>query len=249
MTRMKFTPQAGRMAGTISDVPNFPGDRFGLNCPEATGDVGRTIWLNRAKPQWREVAEGAWENTGSWKNEMSFSLTIAPRDDTLDVRIRLTNESKRTWMQGMAFNCFNCGPASSLRDYECLRHWAGTGGEFRRLIEIPRKFGPRPTVQLYSVEGQPRGEDLPFVARFKATPDAVLEGWLAIQARDGKRLVAVASKPALFLFQNMEYSCIHSGPGFGPMKPGETREALTRCYFVEATLDEWYERMKRELEL
>ena len=118
----------------------------------------------------------------------------------------------------------------------------------RRLIEIPRKFSPRPTVQLYSVEGQPRGDDIPFVTRFQATPDAILEGWLAIQSRDGKRLAAVASKAALFLFQNMEYSCIHSAPGFGPMAPGETREAWTRCYFVEATVAGWRERMRKEMQ-
>ena len=247
MARMRFTPRPNHMSGTIGDVPTFPGDQFGLNCPEAIGDMARGVWLNRAKPQWRELDNGVWENTGSWPNEMSFSQTITPGEDTLDVRIRLTNKSKRTWVRGMAFNCFSCGSSPSIRDYECLRHWARTGGEFKRLIEIPRTFSPRPTIQLYSVEGQPRGQDIPFVANFKATPDAVLEGWLAIQARDGKRLVAVVSKPALFLFQNMEYSCIHSGPSFGPMEPGETREALTRCYFVEATLGQWYERMKAEL--
>lgn len=74
-----------------------------------------------------------------------------------------------------------------------------------------------------------------------------LEGWLAIQSRGGKRLAAVVSKPALFLFQNMEYSCIHSSPGFGPLPPGKTGEALTRVYFVEASLEGWYERMKREM--
>jgi len=247
MAGIRFTPAPGRMSGSIMDVPGFPGDRFGLNCPEAAGDVSRTVWLNRAEPQWQELGDGVWQNGGSWPNEMSFSVTISPGQDTIDIRMTLTNASPRVWAQGLAFNCFNCGSAPSVRDHECRRHWARTGGVFRRLIEIPRVFGPRPTVQLYSVEGQPRGADLPFVARFKATPDVVLEGWLAIRARDGKRLVAVASKPALFLFQNMEYSCIHSGPGFGAMQPGETREALTRCYFVEASLDQWHERMAMEL--
>lgn len=247
MAGMRFTPVPGRMSGSIVDVPGFPGDRFALNCPEAIGDAGHAVWLNQAEPQWQELGDGIWQNTGSWPNEMSFTVAIAPGDDTVDVRIRLTNESPRPWKHGLAFNCFNCGAAASVRDYECRRHWARTGGVFKRLIELPRVFGPRPTVQLYSVEGQPPGADLPFVANFKATPDVVLEGWLAIEARDGKRLVAVASKPALFLFQNMEYSCIHSGPGFGPMQPGETRESLTRCYFVESTLAQWHERMTAEL--
>ena len=73
MARMRFTPRPNHMSGTIGDVPTFPGDQFGLNCPEAIGDMARGVWLNRAKPQWRELDDGVWENTGSWPNEMSFS--------------------------------------------------------------------------------------------------------------------------------------------------------------------------------
>jgi hypothetical protein len=174
-------------------------------------------------------------------------VSIVPGEDTVDIHLRLTNASDRPWSQSLAFNCFHCGIAPSVRDHECVRHWVRWNGEFKRLVEIPRVFGPRPTVQLYSVEGAPPGKEIPFVARFRATPEVVLEGWLAIQARDGKRLVAVVSRPALFLFQNMEYSCIHSSPGFGALAPGESREALTRLYFVEASLPEWYERMRAEL--
>jgi len=97
------------------------------------------------------------------------------------------------------------------------------------------------------VEGGPSWRDIPFVAGFEASPDTALEGWLVIVARDGRRLVATASRPTLFLFQNMEYSCIHSAPGFGSLQPGETGSALTRLYFVEASVEEWHARMRREL--
>ena len=135
-----------------------------------------------------------------------------------------------------------------MSDHECVRHWCRAGGEFRRLIEVPRQFSLRATVQLYSVEGMPPGQEIPFVANFRATPEEVaLEGWLAVQSRDGSRLVATASKPALFLFQNMEYSCIHASPGFGPLGPGESGEAVNKVYFVEASLEDWYERMRADL--
>ncbi len=58
---------------------------------------------------------------------------------------------------------------------------------------------------------------------------------MAIRSMDDRHMVAVVSKPALFTFQNREYSCIHSSPTFGPLKPGETGANLTRIYFVEAT--------------
>jgi hypothetical protein len=70
---------------------------------------------------------------------------------------------------------------------------------------------------------------------------------MAIRARDGKRVAACASRPALFLFQNLEYSCIHASPGFGPLKPGETGEAVTRVYLCELGVEGLRERVRREL--
>ena len=72
---------------------------------------------------------------------------------------------------------------------------------------------------------------------------------MAIRSRDGKRLVAVVSEPALYTFQNREYSCIHSAASFGALNPGESGEALTRIYFVESDLETWYGRMIRDINL
>jgi hypothetical protein len=248
MAPIRFSAQSGSMGGTITDVPAFPGDSFGLGVPEAIGDSVNAVWFNRIKPEWRQLNGGVWRSTGGLDGALSYIATITPGEDTVDVNIALKNESDHRWWNGMAFNCFNCGRAVAIRDFECTRHWVRSDGAFRRLIEIPRKFGPRPSVQLYSVEGSPAAQGIPFVNGFQATPDDVaLEGWLAIRSHDGKRLAAVASRPTLFLFQNMEYSCIHASPGFGPLEPGQTGEALTRLYFVESRLDEWHRRMTAEM--
>lgn len=247
MERIRFVGHQGAMGGIVDNVPCFPGESFSLGIPEAIGDSARALWFGSVRVEWRELGDGVWQSIGHADNELDYAVTVTPRTDTLDVSISLTNRSEREWSQGMAFNCFNCGSAASVRDYECVRHYAGIGGRAARLIQIPRKFGPRPTIQLYNVDGAPNGHEIPFVSGFRATPEPVLEGWLAIQARDRKRLAAVVSRPALFLFQNMEYSCIHSAPGFGPMKPGDTRNALTRVYFVEAAPEELRSRMRDEM--
>ena len=244
-----FSPSPERMAGGLTHPGLFPGEYFGLNVPEAIGDAARTIWQNRIRTAWTPTAAGVWQSRATVAGELSYTATLTCGSDAVDIRISLTNESGRPWARSLAFNCFNCGQAPSLRDHDCLRHWVGWNGDFRRLTTVPRVFGPRPTIQLYSVVGAPPGKDIPFVARFGATPTGVaLENWVAIQARDEERLVAVVSKPALFLFQNMEYSCIHSSPGFGPLSSGETGEARTRIYFVRKPLGEWYEDMKRDME-
>ncbi len=173
----------------------------------------------------------------------------AARGQRVTVHYTVSNESSRNWKQSVAFNCLQCAAVPEVRDYDCVRHWVRGNGRFMRLIEVPRVFGPRPAVQLYSVEGAPPGHEIPFVDGFKSTPDGVLEGWMAIQSRDGKGLVATVSKPALFLFQNIEYSCIHSGTGFGPLKPGETGHGINKCYFVRSSIEEWHGRMLNDLKI
>lgn len=248
MGRIRFEPAQGQMAGSLTQIPAFPGERFGLGFPEAIGDAARACWFGSLTPHWEQQADSdVWQCTGRKEGELAYTIVITPHEDAVDARFTLTNESNRTWSQSLAFNCFQCGAAASVRDHECTRHWVRTGGAFKRLIEVPRVFGPRPAIQLYSVEGAPRGRDVPFVAGFEATPDVVLEPWMAIQSRDGTRLAATVSKPCLFLFQNMEYSCIHSAAGFGRLRPGETAKAVNKVYFVEASLGDWYKRMKSDL--
>jgi len=245
---IKLTPARGMMSVTATDVPAFPGVGFGLGIPESIGDVARPVWFGKVAPEWRELEAGAWETSATAEGELSYRAVLTPTDDTVEIRMSLTNLSDRVWDNSLAFNCFGAGGAPDLADHECVRHWVGWNGEPRRLIEVPRQYSPRPAVALWSVEGAPPGEKIPFVGNFRATPPGVaLEGWLAIVARDSKRLVATASKPTLFLFQNMEYSCIHASPSFGRLEPGQTGEAVNRIYFVESTLEDWHARMKGDL--
>lgn len=234
------------MACTASAIPAFPGGRFTLAYPEAIGDAADPCWFSTIKPTW-EAKDNVWISRGDQANQLHYELTMTAGPDSVTTQFILTNLSGKTWRQGMAFNCLQCAQENSIRDNECLRTWVRTGGEFKRLVELPRVFAPRPAVQLYSVEGAPPGKDIPFVSNFAATPDLVIEPWMAMVSRDGKRLVATVSKPGLFLFQNREFSCIHCGTGFGEMKPGQTATAINKTYFVESTLADWHRRMQQEL--
>jgi len=82
---------------------------------------------------------------------------------------------------------------------------------------------------------------------YSSTPEVRVEGWMAVQTRDGRHLLATVSDPALFMFQNLEYACIHSATGFGRLAPGETGAGRNRVYFIAATIEEWHQRMRRDL--
>jgi hypothetical protein len=241
MAQIRFTPTAGGMGGKLTEIPVFPGTSF-IVSPESIGDARAACRSDDLATDWSELGGGVWVCNGQCAGELAYVLTVTPGYDTVDLDIVVTNESNRTWDHSLAFNHVG-SRSSSIADFECARHWCGTGGELKRLTEVPRMFNPRPTVQYYSVEGAPPATEVPFVSIHDATPDVVLERWLAIEARDGNRLAAVASKPALFLFQNMEYCCIHSSPSFGVLQPSESGQAWTRIYLVQATLAEWHTRM------
>jgi hypothetical protein len=236
------------MGCSATGIEVFPGDRFGFGVPESIGDAARPVWFGGVEPHWNELDDGAWEQVGHLEDELSYRITMTPLDDHVDLAVEVTNESDRIWEQAMAFNCFQCGGVPEIADHECLRHWVATDGVLTPLIELPRVFGPRPTIQLYNVEGAPMATEVPFVSNFQATPEGVvLEPWMAIRSRDGKRLAVTASRPCLTLFQNMEYSCIHASPWMGRLAPGASGQALNRVYFVEASLEDWHARYTEEL--
>ena len=245
--RIRFVPSPTHMVGTLLDVPAFPGEVFSLNVPEAIGDASQVVTTWSLVPSWTDLGGGAWRTSGHVAGELDFVLRVMPDFDTVDIQISVTNQSTRIWNQSLAFPCFNCSGSPSIADFECVRHWARSAQQFRRLTELRRRFGYRPTLQAYSVEGATPATQIPFVNAFQATPDVLLEGWLAIQSRSGDRLAAIVSRPELFLFQNMEYSCIHCGPSFGTLNPGQTGQALTRVYLVESTLQDWHRRMLLEM--
>jgi hypothetical protein len=230
-------------------VPDFPGDAFILNAPETIGDASQVVHVMNMPPNWTDLGNGVWRSGGQVPGELDFVLTLTPGYDTFDVHLSLTNISNRVWWNTLAFTCFNCGSANSIADHECARHWSRNQGQLKKLTQMRRRYGPRPTIQAYSIEGSTPATLLPFVNGFQATPDLALEPWLAIQSRGGNRLAAVVSNPAAFLFQNSEYSCIHSCPSFGTLNPGQTGQALTRIYLVRAQLADWYARAQLEMGL
>lgn len=247
--KIKFTASPLLMGARIENVPGFEGDVFNVNFPESIGSTNKSRWFDIIECSWTKLEDGNWLGKGWVKNEIEYTIEVSIHSDYVDFVLSLTNKSEEKWEETHAFNCVNCGSAGSLRDHECKRHWVRSNGEFQKLIEIPRVFGPRPALQLYSVEGAPAGKEILFVHAFHSTPeDLTIEGWMAIESTDGKHLVAVVSKPALYTFQNREYSCIHSAPSFGPLGPDETGTALTRIYFVQSSLKAWYNRMTREMQ-
>ena len=115
---------------------------------------------------WEERDGGVLHCVGRRPGELSYTVTLTPGEEMVEAHLSLTNESTRDWETTLAFNCFNPNNAEGVWDHDCLRHWVGQQGQMKRLMALPRQFGPRPTIQLYSVEGAPLGKKDPFCSQF-----------------------------------------------------------------------------------
>jgi hypothetical protein len=245
---VKLEPVLGTMSSWLSEVPAFPGARFSLGFPEAIGDAAAAAWYTTLVPEWEQVDADTWVANGRQAGELRYSMTVdLSSGDAVTVSYELENESSRHWDDALAFNCLSCGGAWDVRDHDCDRHWVGLDGQPTRLLEVPRQHSTRPAVQLYSTAGATPGPDLPFVAMFKATPDVVLDPWMAVESRDGTRTVATVAPRGAFLFHNMEYSCIHAASGFGALAPGEVATSGNDLLFLEAPMSEAVTRIRSTL--
>jgi hypothetical protein len=151
----------------------------------------------------------------------------------VDVSIRLKNLGTTAWPQSMAFSCFRFREAPSFADFDGARTFLSLDGRWIPVTQLERKDSPRPTIQLWYVRGGP--QNLPFVDNFQATPAFLPEAVLAARSYDGKNLIAVTADKPLFLFANLEFSCIHCCPTFGALTPGEEGYARHRVFVCKHT--------------
>lgn len=227
---------------------DFPDDSFAVTIPESIGDGSKSIWVQPmvSRIEWRTNPDGSLQYELDVPDEARYAVHVTANDDTVDIEITLTNNSNRVWETSHAFTCFNGAVAYSFADHELIRTYGGHTGKLIRLIEHPRKPSERPPIQLYGVEGAPSANQTPFVAGFKATSPIVLEGFLAIVSKNRQGVMAVASRNPLYLFNNLEYSCIHACPNFGRPVPGNSAPAFTRLYVMRGDLESFYKRFRTD---
>jgi len=214
----------------------LPRGAFTYVIPEAIGATDRTVW--GATAEFRMAYD--WEPDGdawvcTWEKEgwLDFDVRAWAEDDHLSVRIRLRNLGETAWPNSSAFSCFSPRGALPLADFDGSRTFLLVDGDWTPITQVERIHSGRPTIQLWYVEGRDR--PLGFVESFEATPAFYPAGVLAVQSYDKRHMVAVTADEPLFLFGNLEFSCIHCCPSFGALGPGEQGTATHRVFFCEDT--------------
>lgn len=205
--------------------------------PESIGDTDGGIWTHDlhtlVAPQWTPTDDGGWQY--SWEREglLRFSVRTDLHEHYADIHLTLQNLYKRTWENTYAFPCLKTHDSPQFLDYDGSRTLLRVDGRYTPITRLPRRDNPRPTLQFWYVNQEDR--PLGVVESFYASPDIYPDGVIAVRSWDGRHIVALTSNRPLFLFGNLESSCVHCCPGFGRLEPGQTESALTRIYILPDT--------------
>ena len=205
--------------------------------PESIGETDGGIWTHDprtlVRPQWTPTLDGGWEY--SWEREglLRYSVRTELHEQYIDIHLTLQNLHNRTWENTYAFPCLKTHTSPQFLDYDGTRTFLRVDGEYVPITKLPRKDSPRPTLQFWYTDKEDR--PLGVVESFDASPDTYPDGLIAVRSWDGRHLVVVTSDSPLFLFSNLEFSCVHSCPSFGRLEPGETGSALNRIYVLADT--------------
>ena len=227
-------------------------DIFALTIPETIGcREGMVLNFPSTNIQWNGPdKDGVISVAWTTDSLISYYLIVVPEYDFVDVEMTISNLSAVSWHDVWSFNCLNPVSAKKFQDTLLRRTFMSTKNGPEILSKTNRTIGPRPTIGVYFHEETNNQTDFPFVNDFQATsPDRTNSNYLVTLSETKNSYMAVTSPKTLFLFNNLEYKCIHSAPNFGDIDSGKSSTLTCRFYFAKGNLQDFINRFKKEIDL
>ena len=242
-------PEEGKMhCNIIKSLPKK--QRWALTMPETIGCEEEGMLLNfPGLPIHWETNNDSQTVASSYTipEKISYSLLVLAHEDFVDAEMTIKNLTKNTWHNVWSFNCLSPSGAEDYQDTLLERTYMSSGNKPILLSKTTRKIGPRPTIGVYYSDKVAADKEYPFVEDFEATsPIRTDDSYLIAFSKDGNYYMAATSPQALFLFDNLEYKCIHSAPLFGDIQPQQSVTVTCRFYFSKGSVEDFVERFKKD---
>ena len=206
-------------------VPYLPGDRFTILFENLYGAPAEVNFSD-------DHTEANYQFT---LNEYKSNIKLRGGPDFMDLEAEMVNTCDRELPSTFQF-CFQPTGAPHFRDHDGHRTFVMTDQGFIPVKKLWTPLSDRNWLQDFQFDFSP-AEGHP----------AVKGPMIAIVSRDRQWIVSVStlSSKVRSIFNNREYSCIHSIPE-SALKPGESIQIRQRYYFIRGTLDDFEQRRQED---
>jgi hypothetical protein len=224
------------------DVPEIAGS-WQIRFPEAVGTVDSFYLLWPYAPEWKPLRAGGWmqiwEATDAWlestrrspglrgiqlRQGLRVTARMTPAPGAVHLELEIQNLTKHPiqglWSDGGCLGAIT----ENFIDPDGASSYLRMNSGIQPVSTLPRSVPIRCRYDLDAAWADApifqRWED--FWGRSSARPRSSL---IANRSRNGAGAVGIGFDQALLIIQNSDAShrCMHSGPSFGSLRPGEKR--------------------------
>jgi len=197
-------------------------------------------------PIWDITAEGA-KCVVEVQDVLVMAADVHFGRELIDVHIRVTNRSERTWELANLFTCFAFYKAPGFNDPDLTRTYLPTGPDRWETVadlfsETDPGSGP---FTAFAVQGAPPLEAmwLPRTPQVQCHPRVLSRGAACVVSADGQWVAGMFAPRPAYVFHNRRDCCIHADPLLGTVEPAQTVENLTQIVVTRGSVSDFQERI------
>ena len=223
------------------ELDGLPKQVFRIVAPElVSDDHGAYLpWGHPSPRQWQFEKDRA---TFAVRIEdvIETKAAVLFADRQIEVRVKVTNLSDRTWLNANAFTCFTFTHADAFDDKRMTRSFVQIGNTWRTLADLFRERSPGGSALTFlGVRGGPDVQNL-WVARQirQVHPLRLATGSACMLSKDGKWVAGITTPTPAYVFNNAGLPCLHADPLLGNIEPGQSASASSFLHVLRGSLKE-----------
>ncbi len=228
------------------ELPSLPGQRFRLVVPELISDSEEALlpW-SHPSPEWdidQESARCSIEISGTIRMEAEVLL----RREKIDIAIRVSNLSDRSWQKVNLFTCFAYYPAPLFHDPDLTRTFFPVAtGTWKAVADLFAEHDPGDGPYTFSpVRGGPALSDLWLCRQINQShTQEVSRGAACVVSSCGQWVAGMESSRPAYVFNNRRECCIHADPLLGAIEPGETIQGVSTVHIFRGSVEDFDARL------
>lgn len=228
------------------ELPHLPGQAFRLVVPELISDAGEALlpWTHPSQ-EWKIDQDSACcsiEIGGTIR--MTAEILFGP--EKIDIIVRVSNLSDRTWQKVNLFTCFAFYTAPLFHDPDLARTYVPvTAGTWKPIADLFAEHDPgEGPYTFFPVRGGPALSDLWVCRKINQNhTQQVSRGAACVVSSCGQWVAGMESSKPAYVFNNRRECCVHADPLLGTINPGATVQDMSSVHIFRGSVEDFEARL------